>query len=547
MSGSVWMDADHDRARDGGEAPQFDWTVELFLNDVLMDTVRTDADGGYAFTGVAPGTGYAVRFRHPQNNAVYGGSRPNETGATFVDGVVSTSNAGGATLKDRELTGVTLQPGATVPQQSLPLDPWGFVYDAVRRTPVQGAVVEINGPTGFDPAQHLLGGSGSARQTVDALGLYYFQLLNAAPAGVYTLLVTPPNGSYNPIQPSSILPPCVGPLTVHATPDPMLVSTSNGPPPAGTAENCATGTLTTGYVLSLNLTPGVSANVVNNNIPLDPILEGAIEVTKTTPMVNVVRGGLVPYVITARNTLAGTVPGVTLTDRTPAGFRYREGSARINGVAVEPIQNGRLLTWNDLTFAAGETKRLELILVVGSGVVEGEHTNVAFAVNPIVDQVISNLAEATVRMIPDPDFDCTDILGKVFDDRNGNGVQDDGEPGLPGVRLATARGLLITTDAEGRYHITCPMIPNEDRGSNFIVKLDDRTLPTGYRVTSGNPETVRLTRGKFARLNFGAGLHRVVRLDLNGAAFDGEALRPEFEQQFEGLIATLVDRRLCHL
>ena len=279
--------------------------------------------------------------------------------------------------------------------------------------------------------------------------------------------------------------------------------------------------MTTGYVLSFNMTPGVSANIVNNNIPLDPILEGAIEVTKTTPMVNVVRGGLVPYVITARNTLAGTLTGLTLTDRVPAGFRYRESSARIDGVAVEPIQNGRLLTWNDLTFAAGETKRLELILVVGSGVVEGEHTNVAFAVNPIVDQVISNLAEATVRMIPDPDFDCTDILGKVFDDRNGNGVQDDGEPGLPGVRLATARGLLITTDAEGRYHITCPLIPNEDRGSNFIVKLDDRTLPTGYRVTSGNPETVRLTRGKLHRRRT-AGLrrcHAVPRADVRQNLF----------------------------
>lgn len=541
ISGSVWLDMNHDRARDAGESAQADWTVELYLGDLLIGTARTGADGGYAFAGVAPGSGYGLRFRHPQNNAVYGGARPNETGASFVEGVVSASNAGGATLTDRELTAITLKPGAAIPQQSLPLDPWGVVYDAVRRTPVQGAVVEISGPAGFDPAQHLLGGSASARQTVDALGLYYFQLTGSAPAGVYALSVTPPNGTYNPIQPSSILPPCAGPLTVNGTPDPMLVSTSNGPPPVGTAETCVTGTLTTGYVLSLNLTPGLSANVVNNNIPLDPILEGAIEVTKTTPMVNVVRGGLVPYVITARNTLAGTVPGVTLTDRTPAGFRYREGSARIDGVAVEPIQNGRLLTWPNLTFTAGETKRLELILVVGAGVVEGEHTNVAFAVNPTVDQIISNLAEATVRMIPDPDFDCTDILGKVFDDRNGNGVQDEGEPGLPGVRLATARGLLITTDAEGRYHITCPMIPNEDRGSNFIVKLDDRTLPTGYRVTSGNPETVRLTRGKFARLNFGASLHRVVRLDLNGDAFDGEALRPEFEQQFEGLIATLAE------
>lgn len=542
ISGSVWMDSDHDRARGGGEAPQAGWTVELFLGDVLISTTQTGADGGYAFTGVAPGSGYGVRFRHPDNNVVYGGARPNETGASFVDGVTSASNAGGATLKDRELTGITLTPGAGVTQQSLPLDPWGVVYDAVRRTAIPGATVQITGPAGFDPALHLLGGTGNVRQVTDALGLYQFQLMASAPAGAYSLSVTPPNGTYNPNQPSTIIPPCAGPLTVNATPDPLLVSTSNGPPPLGTADGCLTGVMTTGYVLSFNMTPGVSANIVNNNIPLDPILEGAIEVTKTTPIVNVVRGGLVPYVITARNTLAGTLTGLTLTDRVPAGFRYRESSARIDGVAVEPIQNGRLLTWNDLTFAAGETKRLELILVVGSGVVEGEHTNVAFAVNPIVDQVISNLAEATVRMIPDPDFDCTDILGKVFDDRNGNGVQDDGEPGLPGVRLATARGLLITTDAEGRYHITCPMIPNEDRGSNFIVKLDDRTLPTGYRVTSGNPETVRLTRGKFARLNFGAGLHRVVRLDLNGEAFDGEALRPEFEQQFEGLIATLAER-----
>lgn len=542
VSGTVWMDTNHNRALDGGEEVLADWTVELFLGDVLMGTALTGSDGGYAFTGVAPGSGYSVRFRHPQNNAVYGGARPNENGTAYTNGTVSPSNPGGATIRDGELADITLQPGATVPQQSLPLDPWGVVYDSVRRTPVQGAIVEINGPAGFDPAKHLVGGEGGLRQVVDAKGLYYFQLVSSAPAGVYTLSVTPPNGTYNPIQPSSMLPPCVGPLTVNATPDPMLVSTINGAPPIGTPETCTTGTLTTGYVLTLNLTPGLSANVVNNNIPLDPILEGAIEVTKTTPMVNVVRGGLVPYVVTARNTLAGTVPGVTVTDRVPAGFRYREGSALLDGVAIEPIQNGRLLSWPDLTFAAGETKRFQLILVVGAGVGEGEHTNTAFALNPTVDQIISNIAEATVRIIPDPDFDCTDILGKVFDDRNGNGVQDDGEPGLGGVRLATARGLLITTDAEGRYHITCPMIPNEDRGSNFIVKLDDRTLPTGYRVTSGNPETVRLTRGKFARLNFGASLHRVVRLDLNAEAFAGSDLRAEFEQQFETLLVTLAER-----
>jgi len=43
-----------------------------------------------------------------------------------------------------------------------------------------------------------------------------------------------------------------------------------------------------------------------------------------------------------------------------------------------------------------------------------------------------------VRVIADPDFDCTDVIGKVFDDGNLNGGQDQGEKGLPGVRVATA-------------------------------------------------------------------------------------------------------------
>ncbi len=92
-----------------------------------------------------------------------------------------------------------------------------------------------------------------------------------------------------------------------------------------------------------------------------------------------------------------------------------------------------------------------------------------------------------MRVTPDPDFDCTDIIGKVFDDANANGYPDQGEKGLPGARVVTARGLLATTDEYGRFHITCAVVPDEDRGSNFILKLDDRTLPTGYRVTGENP------------------------------------------------------------
>ncbi|MGA0606548.1 SdrD B-like domain-containing protein [Phenylobacterium sp. VNQ135] len=540
LSGSVWLDLDHDRARDPNEPPKADWTVELRLGDALIGTAKTNANGDYQFVDLAPGSGYRLRFISPEGHR-WGGARPNEDGQTPPAGQVGPENPGGARFEDGELVDIKLAPGANVTEQSLPLDPAGVVYDAVRRTPVPGAVVKFTGPAGFDPAQHLLGGAANVSQTTGADGIYQFLLLQGAPAGTYSLQVTPPAG-YNPVTPSALIPPCPGALTVGATPSPMLVSTITGAPPTSAVQTCATGAGSTAYFLSFVLTVGVSADVLNNNLPIDPLSADGLVVTKTTPMVNVTRGGLVPYTITVRNATAGAMTGVTLNDRTPAGFRYRKDSARIDGVAAEPVEQGRLLSWSGLNFAPNEEKKIDLILTVGAGVGSGEHVNQAFATSGATGTVISNLADATVRLGADPDFDCTDVLGKVFDDRNANGVQDEGEPGLGGVRLATTDGLLVTTDAEGRYHITCPMVPNEARGSNFILKLDERTLPTGYRMVTGNPETVRLTRGKFAKLNFGASLHRVVRLDVASIAFEGEQVADAFRPKVGALVQTLAER-----
>jgi len=149
-----------------------------------------------------------------------------------------------------------------------------------------------------------------------------------------------------------------------------------------------------------------------------------------------------------------------------------------------------------------------------------------------------------VRVVPDALFDCTDVIGKVYDDRNANGYQDEGEPGLPNVRLATVNGLLVTTDAQGRYHIACAAVPKEGTGSNFVLKLDERTLPSGYRVTTENPASERATRGKFVKINFGTTVHRVVRLQLRADAFEpgGTALRPAFVAELPKAIEALAER-----
>src|SRR5204863_9983045 len=182
---------------------------------------------------------------------------------------------------------------------------------------------------------------------------------------------------------------------------------------------------------------------------------------------------------------------------------------------------------------------LKLLLVVGAGVNGGEFVNRAQAMNSGTGNAMSEEATATVRIVPDPTFDCTDVTGKVFNDANRNGRQEDGEEGLPGVSVVTPRGLQATTDKYGRYHITCAVVPNENRGSNFVLKLDDRTLPSGYRMTTDQVQIQRITSGKALQVNFGASIHRVVSIDLLDAAF--EPGKAEIRVQWKPRLNLLVE------
>jgi len=231
--------------------------------------------------------------------------------------------------------------------------------------------------------------------------------------------------------------------------------------------------------------------------------------------------------------------------------------------------SGFQLTWSNLSFAGGAHHTVVLLLAVGAGVGEGRFVNRAQAfaqaggtavsrpqttaavtrtavsrgqaVEAIIGNPVSAEGNATVVVVPDTTFDCTDVIGKVFDDKNGDGQQDPAEPGIPGVRVVTTRGLAAITDEFGRFHITCAITPLESRGSNFTLKLDDRTLPSGYRLTTPQVLVERATRGKALRFEFGASIYHVVSLDLSDAVFEpGTAdMRPQWQPRLELLLAEL--------
>ncbi len=546
LAGTAWHDANFDNALSSGERPLQSWTVELLRNGQPVQSVLTDASGAYRIAGVAPNTlngdRYVLRFRAPGAGA-----------STASLGMADSAYTNGP----QQISDIPVASGANLQNLNLPIDPNGVVYGALHRSPIAGATLTLLRagagaplPAGCfdDPAQQ--------GQVTLGEGFYKFDLNFSDPAcpsgGSYAIAVVAPGSAFGAGY-SQIIPPLstgATPLSVPACPGtaadavPSTVQhceaqPSELAPPASVPPRSAG----TNYYVHLWLDdsriPGTS-QLFNNHIPLDPVLAGAVVITKSTPNVNVSRGQLVPYEITVANTLASPIPDLSIVDRFPAGFRYVEGSARIDGVPVEPTANGRELRWSDVGIDAASRRSLLLLLAVGAGVSEGEFVNRAQAQSSLTGTALSGEASARVRVVPDPTFACTDVLGKVFADGDRDGVQDPEESGLPGVRLVTARGLVATTDRHGRFHITCAVTPHEGRGSNFVLKLDDRTLPSGYRMSTQPVLVQRATSGKALRFNFAASIHHVIGLDLADAVFEPDST--EMREQWKPRMGLLLEQ-----
>jgi uncharacterized repeat protein (TIGR01451 family) len=549
LNGSAWHDADFDDSRDSGERVLAGWAVDLYRDGQLLHTTRTDANGAYRIVGVQPndvsGSGYELQFRAPgagANTAMLGlAASPFTNGLQWIGDII-------------------VPPDANLQGLDLPIDPNGVVYNSVARISVAGATLTLlNAGSGSPLPASCFDDVAQQGQVTLADGYYKFDVNFSDPActsgGDYLIGVTAPPGPTYVAGYSQIIPPMSDASTASFSVPGCPGSPDDAIP--GTAQFCEvqpsesapapsvppTSTGTTHHVhltLDGSRSPG-SSQIFNNHIPLDPQLAGSVAISKTTPRLNVSRGQLVPYVITVNNVSGLLLTDVSIVDRFPAGFGYVEGSALLDGVPTEPTVAGGELRWNGLVITGTQVRTVKLLLAVGAGVTEAEYVNRAQVVEGVTGLALSGEATATVRVVPDPTFDCTDVTGKVFNDANRNGMQDDGEDGLPGVRVATARGLQATTDQYGRYHITCAVVPHESRGSNFVLKLDDRTLPSGFRLSTDPVQIKRATRGKALRFNFGASIHRVVGIDFSDAVFEPGAteIRAHWQPRLDLLLEEL--------
>ncbi len=523
LNGTVWLDANFNKTLDTGEPLLQGWTVGLYHSGVLVQSVVSDANGAYRITGIPPTNGtdrYELRFAAPA-------AGPNTAKLGRADSAF-TNNL-------QQITDIVVPSGSNLQNLNLPLGPNGVVYNAMTRAPIAGATLTmLRAGTPLpascfdDPAQQ--------GQISQAGGYYRFDLNFSGPScpsgGSYLIQVTAPTSTYATGE-SRLIPPAsdasTAPFSVPTCPGsaqdalPAVpyceVQGSVFAPQASVPARSAGTRYYESLILDGSQVPG-SSQIFNNHIPLDPQLAGSLAISKTTPQLNVTRGQLVPYTITVNNLAGLKLTDVSIVDRLPAGFTYVKGSALLDGVPTEPTVAPGALNWGGLVIAGNQVRTLKLLLLVGVGVTEGTFVNRAQAVSSLTGSAMSGEATATVRIVPDPTFDCTDVIGKVFDDVNRNGVQDDGEKGLAGVRVVTATGLEATTDQYGRFHITCAMEPDDTRGSNFTLKLDDRSLPSGFRLSTRQVQVKRATRGKALKFDFGASIYRVVAIDLSDEVFE---------------------------
>ncbi|MDH5544658.1 MAG: right-handed parallel beta-helix repeat-containing protein [Gammaproteobacteria bacterium] len=226
--------------------------------------------------------------------------------------------------------------------------------------------------------------------------------------------------------------------------------------------------------------------------------------------VHALRGDVVNYQYIIRNDTDYFVDPAYMHLTLPLGVKYVPGSLRINGaVANEPVYQNTLkidlgvvpgnndLNSNDRA-DPGESGYVVVTLqaVLGSRVMPGSYDSYAYIVDACDDCVVSNTEKLSLRVDDDALFDLGTIIGKVFNDANKNGLQDEEESGVQGVTLVLDNGSVVVTDKHGRYYI------NNIKPGPHLLKINNTNLPGNSSLLDLDHKIVNITPGLLATANF---------------------------------------------
>jgi uncharacterized repeat protein (TIGR01451 family) len=257
--------------------------------------------------------------------------------------------------------------------------------------------------------------------------------------------------------------------------------------------------------------PGTIANQASASVNgAAAIPSNTTTITTAVPSFSIVKtadrgaaepGDVVTYRLLVTNNSAIAINNLTVTDQLPLGVQLVQGSFRsapVNPVATN-VQ-GRSFTLQFTTLAGSQSLEIVYAAVITPDAIRGSGRNTAAASAPGVGTVSSSF-QLAIR--PGIVADCGTIVGRVFVDKNFDGHQQDGEPGVPNAVIYLDSGNRILTDPDGLFSLI-NVLSGPHVGTIDLSSLPGYTLaPNLYWLADNSvSRLVRLEPGGLARMNF---------------------------------------------
>ncbi|MGF1602319.1 MAG: isopeptide-forming domain-containing fimbrial protein [Thermosynechococcaceae cyanobacterium] len=237
-----------------------------------------------------------------------------------------------------------------------------------------------------------------------------------------------------------------------------------------------------------------------------------LDINKSGDRANAAPGDTVLYRLTVRNNSDVALDTLSITDVLPMGFKFLDNTVQgeIEGQPVELTVNRSGMT---ATFSTAAPLPIDGTLTIvyaaqlTPDALRGDGRNSATASANRTDndtEVRDGPAVHRVRITPGILSDCGTILGRVFVDKNFDGEQQPGEPGVPNAVVYMDDGNRITADEDGLFSVKC-VLPGNRTGVLDLTTLPGYTLAPNLKFIERNSPSrlVRLAPGGLVRMNFG--------------------------------------------
>lgn len=399
-------------------------------------------------------------------------------------------------------------------KDTIAINPQGIVFNALNNQPVAGAVVVLrheNGSVAINPGEYADSPQEDAPYepfTTGADGTFQFPVLKP---GKYYFDVQAPEGFEFPSTR----------VTTSLKYDVELASFG----------------LSGGQHLNLELAAAngesnlieVSSNPADLNyqtlrkldIPLDPDTAGMLVLDKraATPKIGV--GNILKYEVDIYNRSDVDLYATKLDDVLPYGFRYLEGSARLNDEPINDPEGGvgpnlkfsvglvdGVVSPEGYGFIDGKKHTLSYFVRATAGAVDSDGINIIKAAGRSetgFKEVESNPSRATVEISQDGVL-LNDgiVIGRVYAPASCS--DDESTPDLPigNVKLYLEDGSWVRSDAKGFFSLYGVSL------GEHVLKVDSTTLPKGMKLVSseqrhffdGDSRWIDLKAGELHRADF---------------------------------------------